>query len=202
MDMLEYEKKLYNSGFKYVAGIDEVGRGPLAGPVYAAAVILPVGEIIDGINDSKKLSEKKRESLYDIIAEKAICWATASVEPDVIDEINIRQATHLAMKNAVDNLDTKAEFLLIDGNDKIPFDYPYEYLIKGDGRSQSIAAASIMAKVTRDRYMKQMAEVYPEYYFEKHKGYGTKIHMEAIREHGICPLHRKTFITPKVLGIK
>lgn len=202
MDMLEYEKKLYNSGFKYIAGIDEVGRGPLAGPVYAAAVILPVGEIIDGINDSKKLSEKKRESLYDIIAEKAICWATASVEPDVIDEINIRQATHLAMKNAVDNLDTKAEFLLIDGNDKIPFDYPYEYLIKGDRRSQSIAAASIMAKVTRDRYMKQMAEVYPEYYFEKHKGYGTKIHMEAIREHGICPLHRKTFITPKVLGIK
>ncbi len=202
MDMLEYEKKLYNSGFKYIAGIDEVGRGPLAGPVYAAAVILPVGEIIDGINDSKKLSEKKRESLYDIIAEKAICWTTASVEPDVIDEINIRQATHLAMKNAVDKLDIKAEFLLIDGNDKIPFDYPYEYLIKGDGCSQSIAAASIMAKVTRDRYMKQMAEVYPEYYFEKHKGYGTKIHMEAIREHGICPLHRKTFITPKVLGIK
>ena len=202
MDLLEYEKELYNKGFEYIAGIDEVGRGPLAGPVYAAAVILPANEVIEGINDSKKLSEKKREELYDIIAGKAVCWATASVEPSVIDEINIRQATHLAMKAAVDKLAVKPDFLIIDGNDKIPFDYPYEYLIKGDGRSQSVAAASIMAKVTRDRYMKQMAEVYPEYRFEKHKGYGTKVHMEAIREYGICPLHRKTFITPKVLGIK
>jgi len=161
---------------------------------------LPEGLIIDGINDSKKLSEKKRELLYDEIVEKAVAWSVVFVEPEIIDEINIRKATHLAMENAVQKLSIKPEFLLVDGNDNISFGIPCEYIIKGDAKSQSIAAASIVAKVTRDRYMTQMAEVYPEYSFEKHKGYGTKVHMDAIREHGISSIHRKTFITAKVLG--
>lgn len=202
MDMKKYENKYYKEGFKLIAGVDEVGRGPLAGPVYAAAVILPAGEIIEGVNDSKKLTEKKREVLYDIIDKKAVCWAVGSVDADIIDKINIRQATHIAMKKAIDTLKFKAEFLLIDGNDKIPFDTPFEYIVKGDMNSQSIAAASIIAKVTRDRYMKELSKVYPLYGFEKHKGYGTMFHMEAIRKYGLCPLHRKSFITPKVLGVK
>lgn len=166
----------------------------------AAAVILPMGKEINGVNDSKKLSEKKREVLYDIIAEEAVCFSTAYVDPATIDSINIRRATHLAMENAVKALTEKAEYLLIDGNDNIDFDIPGEYIIKGDTLSLSVAAASIIAKVTRDRYMKAQAELYPKYGFEKHKGYGTKQHMEAIRKYGLCPLHRKTFMTAKVLG--
>lgn len=200
MDLYEYERLRIEQGCKLIAGIDEVGRGPLAGPVCAAAVILPIGIKIEGINDSKKLSEKKRDILYDIISEKALSWSVAYVEPEIIDEINIRQATHRAMEAAVNSLSVKPDFLLIDGNDKIPFEIPYEYIIKGDAKSQSIAAASIMAKVTRDRYMIEMANTYPDYGFDKHKGYGTKQHMEAIREAGLCPLHRRSFITPKVLG--
>ena len=200
MSMLEYERKYYSEGKKLIAGIDEVGRGPLAGPVCAAAVIMPEGLTIDGINDSKKLSEKKRELLYDEIIEKAVAWSVFFIKPEVIDEINIRKATHLAMENAVKKLSVQPEILLVDGNDNISFDIPCEYIIKGDAKSHSIAAASIVAKVTRDRYMVEMAEVYPEYSFEKHKGYGTKVHMEAIREHGISPIPRKTFITAKVLG--
>lgn len=200
MDLLLYEKQLYDKGIRMIAGIDEVGRGPLAGPVCAAAVILPMGKEINGVNDSKKLSEKKREVLYDIIAEEAVCFSTAYVDPATIDSINIRRATHLAMENAVKALTEKAEYLLIDGNDNIDFDIPGEYIIKGDTLSLSVAAASIIAKVTRDRYMKAQAELYPEYGFEKHKGYGTKQHMEAIRKYGLCPLHRKTFMTAKVLG--
>lgn len=200
MSMLEYEEKHYSNGKKYIAGIDEVGRGPLAGPVCAAAVIMPEGLVIEGINDSKKLSEKKRELLYDEIIEKAVAWSVVFVDAEVIDEINIRKATHLAMEKAVEKLSVKPDILLVDGNDNISFDIPSEYIIKGDAKSHSIAAASIIAKVTRDRYMVEMADVYPEYSFEKHKGYGTKVHMEAIREHGICSIHRKSFITPKVLG--
>lgn len=175
-------------------GVDEAGRGPLAGDVYAAAVILPEGVLIEGINDSKKLSEKKRELLYDEIIEKAdaYCVATASVEE--IDELNILGATFLAMKRAVEGLGTKVELALVDGNRTPPLDCRVETLVKGDGTSASIAAASILAKVERDRYMKKLAEEYPEYQFEKHKGYGTKLHNELILKYGASPVHRKTFL--------
>lgn len=199
MELFEFDAEYYNK-YEYIAGVDEVGRGPLAGPVCAAAVILPKGLVIDGVNDSKKLTEKRREAIYEVIKKDAIAWAVAFVEPEVIDEINIRQATHLAMQKAVDALEVKAEFLLVDGSDKIDFNTPSEYIIKGDAKSQSIAAASVMAKVTRDRYMVEMAKEYPHYAFEKNKGYGTKLHMEGIREVGLCPLHRRSFITAKVLG--
>lgn len=175
-------------------GVDEAGRGPLAGDVYAAAVILPEDVLIEGINDSKKLSEKKRELLYDEIIEKAdaYCVATASVEE--IDELNILGATFLAMKRAVEGLGTKVELALVDGNRTPPLDCRVETLVKGDGTSASIAAASILAKVERDRYMKKLAEEYPEYQFEKHKGYGTKLHNELILKYGASPVHRKTFL--------
>lgn len=198
--MLEYEKKYFNEGYQNIAGIDEVGRGPLAGPVCAAAVILPPGLVIEGINDSKKLTEKKREELYEVIQKEAVAWATAYVEAEEIDAINIRQATHKAMQMAVDALKVPAEILLVDGNDRIPFTVESEYIVKGDAKSQSIAAASIIAKVTRDRFMVQMDEKYPDYGFKQNKGYGTKVHMEGIRNIGLCPLHRRSFITAKVLG--
>lgn len=201
--MADAEESLCRQGFKSIAGIDEAGRGPLAGPVCAAAVILPPGLVIEGVDDSKKLSEKKRESLYDVIIAGAAAWSAVFVEPEVIDEINIRRATHLAMQRAADELYPKADFLLVDGNDGLPFDnYPCEYVVKGDAKFECIAAASIIAKVTRDRYMRQMDEVYPEYGFAKHKGYGTAAHSQAIREFGLTPIHRKTFITDKVLGRK
>ncbi len=201
-DMLEYETMLYKSGAKYICGIDEAGRGPLAGPVCAAAVILPKDILIDGINDSKKLSPKKRELLYDEITEKASAWACEFVFQDVIDKINIRQATHLAMQKAVNALEIKPDVLIIDGNDGIEFaDIKSKYIIKGDTKSQTIAAASIIAKVTRDRYMTELAKAYPQYGFEKHKGYGTKAHCEAIREYGVSEVHRKSFMTSKVLGV-
>ncbi|MGN0599927.1 MAG: ribonuclease HII [Oscillospiraceae bacterium] len=175
-------------------GVDEAGRGPLAGDVYAAAVILPESVVIEGINDSKKLSEKKRELLYDEIIEKAdaYCVATASVEE--IDELNILGATFLAMKRAVEGLGTKVGLALVDGNRTPPLGCSVQTLIKGDGTSASIAAASILAKVERDRYMKKLAEEYPEYQFEKHKGYGTKLHNELILKYGASPVHRKTFL--------
>lgn len=199
--MPELANQYYEKGYKLIAGIDEVGRGPLAGPVCAAAVILPEGLVIDGVDDSKKLTEKKREALYDVIVEKAISWATVFVEPEVIDDINIRQATHLAMQMAVDKLDTKPDFLLVDGNDKISFNgIDCDYIVKGDAKFMCIAAASIVAKVTRDRYMVEMDSVYPGYGFAKNKGYGTKVHCEGIREIGLTPIHRKSFITDKVLG--
>lgn len=199
--MPEVENIYYEKGYTNIAGVDEVGRGPLAGPVCAAAVILPKGLIIEGVDDSKKLSEKKREKLYDEIIEKALSYSVVFVEPEKIDEINIRQATHLAMQKAIDGLDIKPDFLLVDGNDKIPFiGVECDYIIKGDLKFECIAAASILAKVTRDRYMVEMDEKYPQYGFAKHKGYGTKLHMEAIREYGLTPLHRRTFITDKVLG--
>lgn len=175
-------------------GVDEAGRGPLAGDVYAAALILPEGVVIEGINDSKKLSEKKRELLYDEIIEKAdaYCVATASVEE--IDELNILGATFLAMKRAVEGLGTEVGLALVDGNRTPPLGCSVQTLIKGDGTSASIAAASILAKVERDRYMKKLAEDYPEYQFEKHKGYGTKLHNELILKYGASPVHRKTFL--------
>ena len=162
---------------------------------------MPEGLVIDGVDDSKKLTEKKREALYDVIVEKAISWATVFVEPEVIDDINIRQATHLAMQMAVDKLDTKPDFLLVDGNDRIFFNgIDCDYIVKGDAKFMCIAAASIVAKVTRDRYMVEMDSVYPGYGFAKNKGYGTKVHCEGIREIGLTPIHRKSFITDKVLG--
>ncbi len=200
INMLEIEESLYDKGYSLIAGVDEAGRGPLAGPVCAAAVILPRDVVIEGINDSKKLSEKKREALFDVIIEKAVAYAIEFAEPQVIDDINIRQATSLAMHRAVDNLQTAADFVIIDGNDKIAYDIPYEYVIKGDARSQTIAAASILAKVSRDRLMLELDKEYPQYGFAKHKGYGTKAHMESIREYGVSPVHRKSFMTDKVLG--
>ena len=198
--MLEIENALWEKGYQAVAGIDEAGRGPLAGPVCAAAVILPQHTIIEGINDSKKLSAKKRESLFTEIQKAAVAYAVEFVYPDVIAAINIRQATHLAMERAVAALSVAPDFLIIDGNDRIPFSVPGEYIIKGDAKSQTIAAASILAKVTRDRYMIELDAQYPMYQFAKHKGYGTKAHMQAIQTYGVSPVHRKSFMTAKVLG--
>ena len=194
------EKEVIENGFKYVAGVDEAGRGPLAGPVCAAAVILPKGLVIEEINDSKKLTEKKREKLFDIIIENAVAYSIQFCDPEIIDSINIRQATHKAMEDAVNGLSVKPEHIFIDGNDNIPFEYPYTYIVKGDAKSQTIAAASILAKVSRDRLMTELDKEYPQYGFAKHKGYGTKAHMEAIQKYGVTVVHRKSFMTDKVLG--
>ena len=190
----------YNLDF--VAGIDEAGRGPLAGPVYAAAVILPEGLLIEGVNDSKKLTEKKREELFDVIKEKAAAYCIASASVEEIEELNILGATMLAMKRAVEGLSVKADFAMIDGNKKPPLEIPCEAIVKGDAKSESVAAASILAKVSRDRYMLEMAEKYPVYSFEKHKGYGTKVHREAILEFGPCEIHRPSFLKKLMSGEK
>ena len=190
----QYEKNAKNMGYKAVCGVDEAGRGPLAGPVFAAAVILPENCEIEGLNDSKKLSEKKREALFDIIKEKAISWCVSSVDEKVIDEINILQATYLAMKNAVEGLDVPADYALIDGNRMPQIEINGETVVKGDAKSMSIAAASILAKVSRDRFMLELDKEYPQYQFAKHKGYGTKLHYEMLTEHGISPCHRMTFL--------
>ncbi len=195
----EYEKQALDEGYKVVCGVDEAGRGPLCGPVCAAAVILPVDCEIQGINDSKKLSEKKRDMLFDIIKEKALAYSVVMVDAATIDEINILQATFKAMREAVGGLSVKADIALIDGNQKPGLSIEQRTLVKGDAKSVSIAAASILAKVTRDRYCLEMDEKYPEYQFAKHKGYGTKLHYEMIAEHGICPEHRRTFLK-KILG--
>lgn len=194
MDWLEYENKALEQGFEIICGIDEAGRGPLAGPVYAAAVILPKGHIIEGVNDSKKLSEKKREQLFDKIIDECISYGIGIADEKEIDEINILQATFLAMRRAVDNLNVKPDIALIDGNKKPGLDIEQWDIVKGDSKSASISAASILAKVSRDRYMLEMAEKYPEYQFEKHKGYGTKLHYEMIEKYGVSPIHRKTFL--------
>lgn len=195
MTLFEYDENIRNNDSIVLCGVDEAGRGPLAGDVYAAAVVFDSKTVIEGINDSKKLSEKKRELLYDeIIAKaKAYCIATASVEE--IDELNILNATYLAMKRAVEGLGLTPDLCLIDGN-RLPPELPSkaETIVKGDGTSASIAAASILAKVARDRYMKTLAEKYPEYQFEKHKGYGTKLHTELILANGPSEVHRKTFL--------
>ena len=196
MQMLQWtiEHEIAQKGYKNICGIDEAGRGALAGPVCAAAVILPDGCQIDGLNDSKKISEKKRDLLFDEIKNTALAYSIAMVDHKKIDEINILQATYLAMKNAVEGLNIKADYALVDGNRSQGLNIPFSCIVKGDAKSPSIAAASILAKVTRDRYMLQMAEKYPEYAFEKHKGYGTKVHYNAILEHGACEIHRLTFL--------
>ena len=190
----EYEKQAIAEGYNVVCGVDEAGRGPLCGPVCAAAVILPLDCEIAGINDSKKLTEKKRDMLFDIIKEKAVAYSVVMVDAATIDEINILQATFKAMREAVETLSVKADIALIDGNQKPGLSIEERILVKGDAKSISIAAASILAKVTRDRYCLEMDEKYPEYQFAKHKGYGTKLHYEMIAEHGICPEHRRTFL--------
>ncbi len=194
MNWLEYENKAYDEGFLTVCGIDEAGRGPLAGPVYAAAVILPKGHIVEGVNDSKKIFEKKRELLFDKIISECVCYSVGVATEQEIDELNILQATFLAMRRAVDGLIVKPDIALIDGNKKPGLDIAQWDIVKGDSKSASIAAASIIAKVSRDRYMLEMSEKYPEYQFEKHKGYGTKLHYEMIEKYGVSPIHRKTFL--------
>lgn len=190
--MKEYENELYNKGIKYIAGVDEVGRGPLVGPVVTAAVILPVDFYDERINDSKKVTEKKREILYDVIMENAVSVGIGMSSSEVIDEINILEATKKAMKEALNNLSVKPEHVLIDAV-KLDIDIPSTSIIKGDAKSQSIAAASIMAKVTRDRMMYELDKEHPEYDFAHNKGYGTKKHIEAIRKYGILKEHRKSF---------
>lgn len=194
MDWLEFEKTAKLKGYKSVCGVDEAGRGPLAGPVYAATVILPDGLIIDGVNDSKKLSEKKREALFDVIREKSISYSIASASVEEIEELNILNATMLAMKRAVEELKVPADYAMIDGNHLPKLNIDSEFVIKGDSKSMSIACASILAKVSRDRLLCEYAEKYPQYHFEKHKGYGTKAHIEALKEFGPCPIHRPSFL--------
>lgn len=194
MDWLEFENQAYDDGYEIVCGIDEAGRGPLAGPVYAAAVILPKGYVVEGVNDSKKLSEKKRELLFDKIKNEALSYSIGTASNEEIDEINILQATFLAMRRAVDGLSIKPDIALVDGNKTPGLNIAEIAIIKGDAKSANIAAASILAKVSRDRYMLKMSEVYPDYQFEKHKGYGTKLHYEMIEKYGISPIHRKSFL--------
>ncbi len=193
VDMLAYEKEKLNSGCKLIAGIDEAGRGPLAGVVSVACCIMDLNNIIPEVNDSKKLSEKKRNKLYDLIIENAIAYKCVFVDEKVIDEINILNATKKGMKEALDGLAINPDFVLVDAV-KYDFGIPSQAIIKGDALSYTIACASIIAKVTRDRYMLECAKLYPEYGFEKHKGYGTKVHIEKLKEIGPCPIHRKTFI--------
>jgi len=194
MPSFEFEDDKYEKGFTAVCGCDEAGRGPLCGPVVAAAVILPRGLIIEGLNDSKKLTEKKREALFDVIKEKALAYAIAEASPEEIDEINILNASMLAMRRAVEALPVRADFCLIDGNCSRGFTVPTETLVKGDSRSYSIAAASILAKVTRDRQCKELDREYPMYNIAKHKGYPTKDHMELVRQYGPAPIYRKSFL--------
>ena len=200
-DWFLYENEAALNGYKIICGVDEAGRGPLAGPVFAAAVILPINKNIDMLNDSKKLSEKKREFLFDIIKEEAVSYAIASSSVEEIDSVNILNATFLAMKRAVDNLKIKPDIALIDGNRLPKLNMPAQAIVKGDSLSASIAAASILAKVQRDRLMKELALKYPEYCFEKHKGYGTALHIDLLKKYGPCPIHRKSFLK-KILGNK
>lgn len=194
MPSFEYEEKYYSGGYTAVCGLDEAGRGPLCGPVVAAAVILPRGLEIEGLNDSKKLTEKKREALFEIIKEKAIAYSIAEASPAEIDEINILNASMLAMRRAVEGLSVKADFALIDGNCSRGFNIPTETVVKGDAKSYSIAAASILAKVTRDRGCIELDKEYPQYGIAKHKGYPTKDHMDAVRKYGAAPIYRKSFL--------
>jgi ribonuclease HII len=194
IDWLFYEHTAQEKGYKLVCGVDEAGRGPLAGPVCAAAVILPDDCIIPGLNDSKKLTEKKREALFPIICEKAMAYGIGFASAEEIDEINILQATFLAMSRAIDQLSLKPDWVMVDGNRMPPISYPGETVVKGDGKSASIAAASVLAKVSRDRVLRELGEAYPMYGFEKHKGYGTKAHYEAIKTYGLLPEHRRSFL--------
>ena len=196
----EFEKAAVNSGFSCICGVDEAGRGPLAGPVCAAAVILPAGATIEGLDDSKKLTEKKRERLYDIIKQTAVAYSVAYGTLEEIETVNILEATYLAMNRAIEGLTVKPDFALIDGN-RVPrgIKIPCETIVKGDSKSMSVAAASVLAKVTRDRLMLEYDKKYPEYNFKKHKGYGTKEHTELIKQYGPCEIHRLSFLK-NILG--
>lgn len=194
IDLWELENSIYAEGYELLCGVDEAGRGPLAGPVYAAAVILPRGLIIPGLNDSKKLKEQQREALYDIICDSALDYSIALASVEEIESLNILGATYLAMNRAIAGLKLSPSLALIDGNRMESVEHDCRCVIKGDGKCADIAAASILAKVTRDRYMIEMSEKYPEYSFEKHKGYGTKLHYAALREHGPCEIHRMSFL--------
>jgi len=202
MPDFELEKAARRGGFNMICGVDEAGRGPLAGPVCAAAVILPEDTVIEGLNDSKKISEKKREQLFEIIKEKAVAYAIAFGTVEEIEEFNILEATFIAMNRAIEGLSVKAEHALIDGN-KEPrgAKIPCTPIVKGDAKSMSIAAASILAKVSRDRVMEEMDAMYPQYNFKKHKGYPTDLHRDLVKEYGPSPVHRRTFLT-KILGDK
>ena len=200
LDWFAWERRAQERGLGPVCGIDEAGRGPLAGPVCAAAVILPLDCHIDGLNDSKKLTEKKREALFPLIQEKSLAWGIGWASAEEIDAINILQATFLAMKRAVEQLGVQPGWALVDGNRMPPLDIPGETVVKGDAQCASIAAASILAKVSRDRLLEEWDTLYPEYGFAKHKGYGTKAHYDAILRHGVLPIHRKSFL--KNLGEK
>lgn len=200
-EMLKYEELYSQQGYEHICGVDEAGRGPLAGPVCAAAVILPKGLIIDGVNDSKKLTGKKREKLFDVICSEAVAYSIAWASVEEIEEINILNAAMLAMKRAVEGLSVRPGLAIIDGNKTPDIDIPCKAIIDGDALSESIAAASILAKVSRDRLMLELAQQYPEYHFEKHKGYGTKLHREMILEYGPCEIHRPSFLR-KLLGNK
>ena len=200
--MLEIEEGLYSKGIKLVCGVDEAGRGPLCGPVVAAAVILKPDSKIEGVNDSKKLSEKKREQVYESIMENALAVGVGMSDVDVIESVNILNATKLAMKEAISKLKVQPEYVLIDGNQMIDITIPGETVVHGDAISESIAAASIVAKVTRDRMLIEWDKTYPEYGFAKHKGYGTKAHVEAIGKYGLTPIHRPSFCTKFIKGGK
>lgn len=189
-----YERAAVAAGYPLVCGIDEAGRGPLFGPVYAAAVILPLDVAVPGLDDSKKLSEKKREQLFEVICEKAVAYGVGSASAAEIDEINILQATFLAMRRAFDALQVRADYALVDGNKYPPLPVPGQWVVKGDAKCASVSAASILAKVSRDRVLREFSVRYPQYQFEKHKGYGTKAHYEAIKAFGVLPEHRKTFL--------
>lgn len=194
IDLWALEREALAQGYRLICGVDEAGRGPLAGPVCAAAVILPPDCDIPGLNDSKKLTDKKRRELFDVIGEKAVAYGVALVDEKTIDEINILQATFLAMQRAIDALSVKPDLALIDGNRAKDFGVPVKTIVHGDALSASIAAASILAKVTRDRLMEKLDETYPQYGFAIHKGYGTKRHYAALREFGACPIHRQSFL--------
>lgn len=194
MSLFEFDKEIKKEGYNIICGVDEAGRGPLAGPVYACAIIMKEDFIIPEVNDSKKLTEKKREALYDIILENALDWSVASVSEKEIDEINILNATMKAMDMAISGLKVVPDLALIDGNQNRGIKQNNKTIIKGDSKSYNIAAASIIAKVTRDRFIIKMDELYPQYGFKKHKGYGTKEHIENIRKYGPCEIHRRTFL--------
>lgn len=199
IDWLKYEADARKQGYTSICGVDEAGRGPLAGPVCAAAVILPENKIIEGVNDSKKLSEKKREQLFEKIKEEAAAYSIAFSTVEEIEELNILNATLLAMKRAVEGLNIPADYAMIDGNKTPDLAIPCESIVKGDANSASIAAASILAKVSRDRLCYEYAKKYPEYMFDKHKGYGTKLHIEMLKKYGPCEIHRMSFLT-KILN--
>lgn len=197
-----FEKEAINNGYNIICGVDEAGRGPLAGPVFAAAVVLRTGENIEGLNDSKKISEKKRELIFDEIRSYAVDYSISFATEEEIERLNILNATFLAMKRSIEGLKVKPQISLIDGN-RVPKDLsvPAKAIIKGDSLSASIAAASILAKVSRDRFMREISKIYPEYGFEKHKGYGTKMHIESLLKYGPCKIHRRSFLN-KILGNK